>query len=328
MPPRHLFIVDAFASKPFSGNPAGIVFLEYDEFPCDDILLKIAQEVNLAETAFFRQLQIPGTFHLRWFTPQGEINLCGHATLASAFVIFTCLELEEIKNLQQLFFETMSGSLIVTRIENGYFPITLEMDFPAWIPRKLLSSEVPRELLKGLGLSGNYVDIELEKDSQNDSLHLIKDIFDICPIYIGKSCRDYLIILPSPRDVMNLIPNYQMLEQVKDGVVIIVAAPGDGSIYTHKDGIKDVFSNERAPPDFVVRAFCPDCTSVPEDPVCGSAHCTLIPYFASTLKKKKMISHQISKRGGELLVELVEGGERVKIAGTATLFMKGVIDCF
>jgi PhzF family phenazine biosynthesis protein len=302
MTAKRLFIVDAFAPKPFSGNPAGVLFLDDDPFPSDSVLLRVAQEVNLAETAFFRRLPGKGHYHLRWFTPQNEINLCGHATLASAFVAFTCLGRSEIEGIDNntLLFESLSGPLSVRRVKDGPYPLTLELDFPAWSLDSCL--DIPTALLAGLGLS-----------NENNR-----------PLYVGKN-RDYLIVLPSPQAVLDVVPNFAVLAEVKDAVVIIIAAAGDGEIHPSEGSARGVFGE--VAPDFVVRAFCPDCTSVPEDPVCGSAHCSLIPYFANVLKRNKMLSHQVSRRGGQLMVELSEGGERVKIAGTATLFMSGVTDC-
>ena len=298
---KRLFIVDAFAAKPFSGNPAGVLFLDDDPFPSDSVLLRVAQEVNLAETAFLRRLSGKGHYHLRWFTPQNEINLCGHATLASAFVAFTCLGDGETEGTDTLLFDSLSGPLSVRRVKDGPYPMTLELDFPAWKLESINTTDIPIALLSGLGLS-----------------------VDNPPLFVGKN-RDYLVVLSSPQAVLDVVPNFAVLAQVKDSVVIIIAAAGDGQIHPSEGSARGVFGD--LAPDFVVRAFCPDCTSVPEDPVCGSAHCSLIPYFANVLKRNKMLSHQVSRRGGQLMVELSEGGERVKIAGTATLFMSGVTNC-
>lgn len=300
MTAKRLFIVDAFAAKPFSGNPAGVLFLDDDPFPSDSVLLRVAQEVNFAETAFLRRLSGKGHYHLRWFTPQNEINLCGHATLASAFVAFTCLGDGETEGIDTLLFDSLSGPLSVRRVKDGPYPMTLELDFPAW-KLETRRTDIPIALLSGLGLS-----------------------VDNPPLFVGKN-RDYLVVLSSPQAVLDVVPNFAVLAQVKDAVVIIIAAAGDGQIHPSEGSARGVFGD--LAPDFVVRAFCPDCTSVPEDPVCGSAHCSLIPYFANVLKRNKMLSHQVSRRGGQLMVELSEGGERVKIAGTATLFMSGVTNC-
>ena len=300
---KRIFVVDAFASKPFSGNPAGVLFLDDDPFPSDSVLLRVAQEVNLAETAFFRRLPEKGHYHLRWFTPQCEINLCGHATLASAFVAFTCLGNEETNGIDTLLFDSLSGVLTVRQMKDGPYSLTLELDFPAWNSLPVPLKNVPVSLLSGLGLDTN----------------------GISPLFVGKN-RDYLVILPTPQDVLNVIPDYAVLAEVKDAVVIIVAAAGDGKVHPSEGSAPGVFGDTA--PDFLVRAFCPDCTSVPEDPVCGSAHCSLIPYFADALKKNSMISHQVSRRGGQLFVQLDQEGKRVKIAGTATLFMSGLTDCF
>jgi len=291
---RPLFVVDAFASVSFSGNPAGVMFLYDEEFPPDHLLLRVAQEVNLSETAFFRRVEGKGsnTYHLRWFTTAGEINLCGHATLATAFVAFNCLDIGETTG-DLLTFHSLSGPLRVSRTTDG----RLELDFPVWPPEEVPREEVPSELIRGLGI-------------QNGPPVL----------YVGKT-RDYMVVLPSPQDVLDIKPDFSILAEVKNAVVIIVAAAGDGQVHTSMGSAPGVFGD--VAPDFVSRAFCP-IEAVPEDPVCGSAHCTLIPWFASSLKKNAMLAHQLSKRGGQLSVELV--GERVKIAGKAVLFSRGFTD--
>jgi len=295
MPSRPLFVVDAFASSPFSGNPAGVVFLNDGEFPPDDLLLRVAQEVNLSETAFFRRVEGRGsnTYHLRWFTTAGEINLCGHATLATAFVAFNCLDIGETTG-DVLTFHSLSGQLQVTRTTEN----SLELDFPAWPPKEVPREEVPRELIEGLGIQSGGPSV----------------------LYVGKT-RDYMVVLPSPQDVLDVKPDFSVLAKVQNAVVIIVAAAGDGQVHSSLGASHGVFGD--VAPDFVSRAFCP-IEAVPEDPVCGSAHCTLIPWFASSLKKDAMLAHQLSKRGGQLSVQLV--GERVKIAGKAVLFSRGFTD--
>jgi len=280
-------VVDAFASRAFSGNPAAVVDFGDAAFLPDAVLQAIARENNLAETAFVRRSSgaaAPARFHLRWFTPLSEINLCGHATLATAKVLLASSAAESVT------FDSLSGPLNVTR---GGEMLTL--DFPAWEPAEVAPAALPPALLSGLGL-------------------LVDDV-----VWAGKN-RDYTLLLRSPAAVAAVRVDSRSLDLVTDAVVCIVAAAGDGAQHL-PSGVRAAGG---AAPDFVSRAFCPREAN-PEDPVCGSAHCSLIPVFARRLAKTEgLLAHQLSARGGELRCSLV--GDRVRIAGTAVVYMRGAIE--
>lgn len=253
-----IYQVDAFAASVFKGNPAAVCPL--DAWPEDSVMQSIAAENNLAETAFFVPKE--GGWDLRWFTPVSEIDLCGHATLASAFVIFERLA----PGLKETAFDTRSGRLVVRR--RGEW---LEMDFPAWEPKPC---EVHPDLVRGLGA---------------EPLEVL-------------ATRDYLAIYGSEDEILALRPDMRLLVGI-DRLGVIVTAPGREA-------------------DFVSRFFAPG-DGVDEDQVTGSAHSTLIPFWAGRLGRTKMRALQLSARGGELLCEA--RGERVLIAGRAVLYMEGVI---
>lgn len=253
-----IFQVDAFTSKPFSGNPAAIVPLE--AWLPDDVMQSIASENNLSETAFF--VREGEGYGLRWFTPTFEIDLCGHATLATAFVIFDVLGSDE----SVLRFRTKSGELTVEKVGER-----LVMDFPSRPP---LAAEAPEGLFEAIGKE---------------------------PIEVLRS-RDYFLVYESEQDVLDIQPNFSKLAEIPTHAVI-VTAKGETS-------------------DFVSRFFAPEA-GINEDPVTGSAHCNLIPYWAEKLGKTEMFARQVSARGGELYCELQ--GDRVKIGGHATLYLKGEI---
>lgn len=252
--------IDAFTSKIFSGNPAAVCLL--DKWLDDKTLLCIAAENNLSETAFI----IPASdsrYHLRWFTPEVEVDLCGHATLASAFVIFSFLN----SSLSSVELDTASGRLNVHISDN-----LLSMNFPS---RKPVLTEMPDLLAEALGAE---------------------------PAAVFGS-RDLMAVFNNESIVSNMNPDFDKLRQIKECFGIIVTAPGSKS-------------------DFVSRFFAPNA-GIPEDPVTGSAHCTLIPYWAERLGKDKLIAHQLSKRGGELFCENLR--DRVNISGRAALYAKGYI---
>jgi PhzF family phenazine biosynthesis protein len=253
-----IFQVDAFTSKVFSGNPAAVCPLDY--WLDDGQLQSIAAENNLSETAFF--VNRGEYYQLRWFTPQTEVDLCGHATLAASYVVMNKIN----PKLKMITFGTRSGELIVKKKDDLY-----SMDFPAHPPQPC---QTPANLIKA---------------------------FDIKPQEVLAS-NYYLAVFKDEREVRELIPYMTLLKEL-DRIGIIVTAPG-----------KQV--------DFVSRFFAP-AVGIPEDPVTGSAHCTLIPYWAERSKKKKMIARQVSRRGGELYCELKN--DRVLIAGKATLFLQGSI---
>lgn len=253
-----IFQIDAFASRPFAGNPAAVVPL--DSWLPDDVMQAIAMENNLAETAFFVPRE--SGYDLRWFTPTIEMDLCGHATLASGFLLFEILGTDQ----SVLRFQTRSGELTVEKNGSRYV-----LDFPS---RPGVPAEAPTSLVEAIGLE---------------------------PKEVLKS-RDYMLVYESESDVRAIRPNFEALARI-DTHAVIVTAKGDDA-------------------DFVSRFFAPE-VGVPEDPVTGSAHCTLIPYWAEKLGKTELYARQISARGGELFCELA--GDRVKIGGTAVLYMKGEI---
>jgi PhzF family phenazine biosynthesis protein len=255
-----LYQVDAFASEVFAGNPAAVCLL--DRWIDDSILQAVAAENNLSETAFL--VRNAKGFELRWFTPVTEVTLCGHATLASAFVLFAYRKWPE----EHIRFQTRkSGVLVVTRRDD-----LLEMDFPA---RPAYAQAPPAGL---------------------------KEALRVTPQEVLGSAEDLLVVLDSERTVKAAQPDILALERVTCRGTIITAR-GDRS-------------------DFVSRFFAPQ-VGIPEDPVTGSAHCVLAPYWAGVLRKNDLHAFQVSKRGGELFC--THAGERVKISGKAVLYMEGTI---
>lgn len=252
------YTIDAFTDRLFGGNPAAVCPLT--EWLDDALLQNIAAENNLAETAFF----VPegDGYHLRWFTPACEIELCGHATLASAYVIFHYLA----SHLTEVRFRALAGALRVTRDGD-----LLSLDFPSRPPRRI---EAPRELVEALG-------------AEPDEMWL---------------ARDHMAVFAKEPNVLALRPDFRKLAAF-DMFGLIVTAPGSDC-------------------DFVSRFFAPG-KGIDEDPVTGSAHCQLIPYWAERLGKTKLHARQVSKRGGELWCELA--GDRVKISGHAVLYSEGAI---
>lgn len=257
-----LFQIDTFASDVFRGNPAAVCPLE--SWLDDATLQAIAQENNLAETSFF----IPQgrEFHLRWFTPRHEVDLCGHATLAAAFVIFN--ELDTARQLVR--FESRSGSLWVKR--DGSL---LTMDFPAL--RMESCENPPQVLLQGLG-----------KPPQE--------------VFVVDADSNYFAIYDSEEEVVSLQPYLGLLEQLHPRGVA-VSAVGNRS-------------------DCASRYFAPSY-GIPEDPVTGSIHCALVPFWAERLKKSHIHARQVSARGGELFCE--NKGNRVSISGHAIKYLEGNI---
>jgi PhzF family phenazine biosynthesis protein len=253
-----VYQVDAFASRVFSGNPAAVCPLK--KWLPDEQMQAIAAETNLANTAFF--VANPEGYDIRWFTPKVEVDLCGHATLASAFIIFHDLA-PAAKSVR---FETKSGALIVMRDGD-----LLALDFPSRPPTEC---GMVSELVSALGAQPENV----------------------------LTARDYLAVYSSEDEVRNIRPDMEKVMQI-DRFGVIVTAPG-----------KQV--------DFVSRFFAP-AQGVPEDPVTGSAHCTLIPYWSKRLGKKKLHAQQVSARGGELWCE--DRGARVIISGKAVRFLEGSI---
>ncbi|HHG8774028.1 TPA: PhzF family phenazine biosynthesis protein [Raoultella planticola] len=254
------YLVDAFSDRNFGGNAAAVCPLT--EWLPDETLLKMAQQHNQSETAFF--VRTDEGFELRWFTTLDEINLCGHATLAAAHVIFEYLD---YPSATIVFSTRFVGELKVTR--NGDW---LTLDFPAWSTVPV--SAPPAELLAGLGLS--------------EALEV-------------RAGRDYLVVLNDRQQVEAVRPDMQQLQRL--GKMICVSAADDEY-------------------DFVSRFFCPG-EAVAEDPVTGSAHSMLIPYWGAKLGKTIMQARQVSARAGDLRCQWL--GERVLIGGQATTYMIGTI---
>lgn len=255
-----LYWVDAFTRNVFAGNPAAVVPL--DRWLDDTLLQRIAFENGLAETAFFVPLDA-GRYHLRWMTPGAEVDLCGHATLATAFTLFTQLGFAG----DQITFDSRSGPLRVNRRPDRM----LELDFPS---RPAQPMAPPAALLQGLGAT---------------------------PAHYAQAQAN-LAVFRTAAEVRALRPDFAALATLEQ-YGTIATAPGEDC-------------------DFVSRFFAPR-VGVPEDPVTGSAHCVLTPYWAARLGKTKLHARQVSARGGEIWCELA--GDRVKLAGHAALYLRGEI---
>jgi len=252
--------IDAFTDKLFGGNPACVIPL--NEWLTDDVLFNITRENNLAETAFF--VPVENGFHIRWFTPEVEMDLCGHATLATAHVIKKHLNYKE----DMIRFESASGALTVICKEGKY-----ELDFPSRMP---IESDMP---------------------------DIISSSLNIQPKEIYKS-RDYVLVYENEDEILALNPDKNKLENVDLGHGGIVCTSRGENV------------------DFVSRFFTPGA-SIFEDPVTGSAHCSLIPFWSERLDKKEMLAHQISSRKGVLYCE--NKGKRVNISGNAVTYSFGEI---
>lgn len=252
------YVVDAFTDKVFGGNPAAVCIM--DEWLADDVMLNIAKENNLSETAYAVK---EGTdYRLRWFTPGGEIDLCGHATLATSYVITRFYEPES----EELRFQTRSGLLTV--VKKGEL---LEMDFPTYDLKKV---EVTDEMADAIGVR---------------------------PLEAFTS-RDLLCILPNEDDIINAAPDMDKVKKL-DGLLLHITAKG-----------KEY--------DCVSRSYAPK-VNIPEDPVCGSGHCHIVPYWANKEGKSNIVAYQASPRGGVLYCEYL--GERLKMSGKAVLFSEAEI---
>ena len=254
-----IYQVDAFTHQLFCGNPAAVVPLE--EWSADDVLQNIAAENNLSETAFFTREK--GELHLRWFTPVAEVDLCGHATLATAHVLWQHLGYQT----DEISFNSRSGKLGVTKNSDNY-----TLNFPS---DKLTKVETPEIARKALGAK---------------------------PIECFQGREDYLLAFENQAAIAALTPDFQQLTKL-GGRGIIATAPGD-----------DV--------DFVSRCFFPSY-GINEDPVTGSAHTTLTPYWSKKTGKPELVARQISRRGGQLTCLLA--GDRTFISGRAVTYMTGTI---
>ena len=309
-----VLVVDAFTNEPFRGNPAGVVLLEKPR--SDDWMQSFAAEMKHAETAFL--VPEEGGFHLRWFTPVSEVDLCGHATLASAHALWETGTLEAGHEAR---FRTRSGLLTARQVRAG-----IEMDFPAQPPRpvedcdseggtglvgevvnKALSGAVCEAIFRGLGVRGRYV---------------------------GWNGSDYLVELDSEEEVRGLKPDYATLGSIGTrGVIATAAANGDeGSAGERTSDAKgeraSASKGERASDssgpayDFISRFFAP-AFGIDEDPVTGSAHCALGPYWGAKLGKDEIVGYQASPRGGTIAIKL--RGDRVALVGRAVTILRGTI---
>ena len=256
------FVVDAFASRVFQGNPAGVCPLE--QWLPDPVLQAIAAENNLAETAFF----VPDgeAYRLRWFTPTREVPLCGHATIAAAFAIFARLRPDQ----EQISFLTLSGPLTVRR-DGGWF----ELDLPRYAPAEV--EQPPAALAAGLGTEPTTV-LRVEEDP------------------------NYYVVLADEEAILGVRPRHDVLATLHP-YGVAVTAPGRNA-------------------DFVSRYFAPSY-GIPEDPVTGSIHAALTPYWAARLGRSSLRAAQLSARGGELRCRL--GAGRVQVAGRAASYLEGTI---
>ena len=253
--------VDAFTDRPFAGNPAAVCILPTAAEPA--WMQNVAREMNLAETAFV----VPrnGEYDLRWFTPAVEVDLCGHATLASAHVLW---EDGLLKTTAQARFHTKSGLLTADRRDSW-----IELDFPTTIASP---AQPPPGLIDALGVK---------------------------PRFVGRSRFDYLVEVDSESTVRRLEPDLNALARVDARGVIVTSLADKKSEY-----------------DFVSRFFAPQ-SGVPEDPVTGSAHCALTPYWSAKLGKQELVAYQASARGGVVRVRL--NGERVRLGGQAVTVLRG-----
>jgi PhzF family phenazine biosynthesis protein len=259
--PQRISQVDAFTEKPFAGNPAAVCILAH---AADDAWMRdVAREMNLSETAFLKKRD-DGGYDLRWFTPAVEVVLCGHATLASAHVLW---EDGHLNPDAQARFHTKSGVLTAKRRGDW-----IEMDFPT-VPEE--PAPAPPELVQALGAR---------------------------PQYAGKNKFDYLIEVASEAEVRALKPDHAQLRQI----------PARGVMVTSRASSENF--------DFVSRFFAPG-SGIDEDPVTGSAHCCLAPYWAKKLTKSHLLAYQASLRGGTVRMQVE--GNRVKLAGHAITVLRG-----
>ncbi len=254
-----IYQVDAFTQKVFYGNSAGVCILEKEKDT--NWMQLVAREMNLSETAFL--LRGGKFFHLRWFTPTVEVELCGHATLASAHILW---ETEAVESGTTIFFDTKSGLLSASKRDDW-----IELDFPV---EPAEGCSPPKKLIDALGVE---------------------------PLFVGKNRFDYLVEVPSEEDVRKLVPDFQSILQI----------PCRGVIVTSRSKSSDY--------DFVSRFFAP-AAGVNEDPVTGSAHCCLGPFWKDRLKKDSMAAYQESERGGFLRVCV--SGDRCLISGMAVTSLR------
>lgn len=257
---QSIYVVDAFAHKAFTGNPAAICILSSSESA--DWMQQVAAEMNLSETAFLQPIE--DGYHLRWFTPLAEVDLCGHATLASAHILW---ETGLTHPKQPIRFHTKSGILTAYK-KNDW----IKLDFPSEAPTFV--DTYPQALIDGLGVD---------------------------PISVGRNQSNYIIEVPSEEMVKEMTPNFSLLQTIEARGFLVTSRSADHTI------------------DFISRCFFPSI-GIPEDPVTGSAHCCLGPYWAYLLNKTELYAYQASKRGGFLKVRL--HNNRVHLFGQAITVLK------
>jgi PhzF family phenazine biosynthesis protein len=260
--PTDIVQVDAFTSRPFTGNPAAVCIL--NDLPADWWLQDVAREMNLSETAFL--LQHEEGFDLRWFTPTSEVDLCGHATLASAHVLW---EDGHVRVEETIRFHTRSGEL--TARKDGEW---IELDFPA---DPVIEAPAPEGLARALGVE---------------------------PVWVGKGRSDYLVELSDEKTIRTLHPDFGLLAAIETRAIIVTSAAISDRV------------------DFVSRCFGPR-VGISEDPVTGSAHCTLASYWSGKTGRAEMVGYQVSDRGGTVRVNLK--GDRVLLGGQAVIVMRGTL---
>lgn len=250
------FIVDAFTDKPYSGNPAGVCILDYEL--TDDSMRNIAREINHSETAFL--IKRKNSYSLKWFTPKTEVKICGHATLASAYILYE-LGLNETGN--QINFDTKSGLLTARKINDK-----IELNFPQLFVDECQSNEI------------------------------IEKAFNIKPLYVGKNNLRYLIEIEDTQKLKQIKPDFQLLQKSDRGGFMITVKSEDKY-------------------DFYSRFFAPG-VGINEDPVTGSAHCYLAPYWSKKLNKTKMLGFQASDRTGVVECEITDNN-RIFLRGNAVI---------
>lgn len=255
-----LYQVDAFADRVFGGNPAAVIPLNDWLEPA--LMQQIALENNLSETVFF--VKTGEGYHIRWFTPEYEIDLCGHATLASAYIIKNFLE----PPVREIRFSTEKAGILKASAHEGVYTL----DFPARLPQPC---PVPPGLLESLGLTG--------------AVEVLRS-------------RDYFVVLPDEGAVKNVSPDFNRMKDL-DTIGVIVTARGQSA-------------------DVVSRCFYPGA-GIQEDPVTGSAHCNIVPYWSGKLHRKELHCRQLSARGGDLQCTLA--GDRVLMSGKCVLYLQGEV---
>ncbi len=262
-----LWLVDAFTSVAFKGNPAGVCVVE--EFPPKELMQQIAAELHWSETAFVKKLPSPSDYplyHIRWFSPEDEAPLCGHATLAAAHILWR----EGFCQAPLIRFESLGGELKTILNEDGW----ITLDFPR---KNVLPCPMPENLQEALG------DVTIESVLKDDLI--------------------YLVVLSAPEEVIHAQPNLALIENLNCRAVTITA-------------------QSKEPYNFVSRYFAPR-VGIPEDPVCGSAHCRLVPYWGEVLGLREMIAYQASARGG--LIKTRYDINRVYLTAEATTICEGFL---